>query len=137
MKLDLNMQYLYDFSCLNSVTIICGVTIGMAASLILLIFVAALIICCFHTKWKRQKQKREVDWTRDIFVTDEIPHITSGSSLKKAKNGSMLLQPVDPFEFPRSKLVFLNTLLGKYFLVCVLCSVCIELATTTTGMMVM
>lgn len=99
--------------------IIFGVTVGLVVPLILLILVTALIICCLHAKRQKQKQKREVDWTQDIFVTDEIPHITSGSSLKKAKNGSMLLQSVDPFEFPRSKLVFLNTLLGECFVVCV------------------
>lgn len=94
--------------------IIIGVVVGMAAPLILLILVTALIICCLCIKRQGQKQMRAVDWTQDIFVTYEIPHIARESSLKKANNSSMSLQPVDPFEFPRNKLVFLNTLLGKY-----------------------
>ena len=80
--------------------------------LLVVILVATLLICYLCVK--KRKQKKELDWTRDIFVMDDVPHITSGSSVRKAKDSSVMLQPVDPFEFPRSKLVFLNTILGEY-----------------------
>lgn len=62
----------------------------------------------------RQRERRKSDWTKDIFVMDDILHITGASETdKSAKNQALFQTTVDPLEFPRNKLVFLNTILGK------------------------
>ena len=44
-------------------------------------------------------------------MTDDVLQADSGSAACKSV---VALQSVDPFEFPRNKLVFLNTVLGKH-----------------------
>lgn len=78
--------------------------------LLILIIAATFTYCCLR-RIMRQREQKKSDWTKDIFVTEDILHIT-GATEKTAKNQA-LLQSVDPLEFPRNKLVFLNTILGK------------------------
>ena len=57
---------------------------------------------------------------------DDILHITGGSETdKSAKNQALFQSTVDPLEFPRNKLVFLNTILGKSLCLIKPCSMAI------------
>ena len=108
----LDIFALYDFPT-GSNTIIIGVTVGCSSALLVLIIVTTLILCCLRCT--RQREQRKPDWTKDIFVTDDdVLHITgTGVTYKTSKNQALLMQSVDPLEFPRNKLVFLNTILGN------------------------
>ena len=108
--------------CVDSVpSFIIGVSVGVGTALLLLVIAALFLVCCSCIR--KRKRQRKSDWTRDIFVTDDdILHISSTNSAckLKGKSNSMPLQAVDPFEFPRNKLVFLNTVLGKETTTCIL-----------------
>ena len=94
----------------NIFTII--VCVVCSSTLLILIIAATLIYCCLR-HIMRQREQRKSDWTKDIFVTDDILHITGTSTTDKSAKNEALFKSVDPLEFPRNKLVFLNTILGK------------------------
>ena len=101
-----------DSTKIDNVIVTIIVCVVCSSTLLILIIAATLIYCCLR-HIMRQREQRKSDWTKDIFVTDDILHITGTSTSEKSAKTQALFQSVDPLEFPRNKLVFLNTILGK------------------------
>ena len=97
----------------SSINVIVGVSVGCISTLLFLIITATLVLCCI--RHMRQREQRKSDWTKDIFVTDDVLHITGSGVIEKSAKNQALLHSEDPLEFPRNKLVFLNTILGKEY----------------------
>lgn len=99
------------YSSTDSTKIVIIIVCVVCTTILLILIIAATFTYCCLRHIVRKREQRKSDWTKDIFVTEDILHIT-GTTEKSAKNQA-LLQAVDPLEFPRNKLVFLNTILGK------------------------
>lgn len=92
-------------------TVVIVAVVVSSVLLLILVISTTLVFCCLRRA--RLRKERESHWTKDIFVTNDIHHIPKANVLNKSATNKTFFERADPLEFPRNKLVFLNSVLGK------------------------